>query len=249
MYESNIYDPNVKSFYRPIEAAIRLCGLMAFETQILESKWDDLTLLASTFPQWPCLNANVEKILDGVRNHELRYGALGISVPSGTVVDHRLLTIRHTDLKWWIWHHYPEQRPSFLFGPSHLDQEHIRYGAYLALQADRDALKVQLKASEANLQTLMKQLHAVGLELDSLRSLAENKELLSDQSKTGYLAVIGALVETMLSSSDGGRRHSIFNSQSAIVDSIIAHYSGVPGLSKRSLDEKFAAGRRSLSRA
>ncbi|MNR69396.1 hypothetical protein D3C85_1946040 [compost metagenome] len=53
----------------------------------------------------------------------------------------------------------------------------------------------------------------------------------------------------MLGSSEAGRRHSIFDSQASIVDSITAHYGEVPGLSKRSLDEKFAAGRRSLTQA
>ncbi|MNG41561.1 hypothetical protein D3C84_1308130 [compost metagenome] len=53
----------------------------------------------------------------------------------------------------------------------------------------------------------------------------------------------------MLGSSESGRRHSIFDSQASIVDSITAHYGEVPGLGKRSLDEKFAAGRRSLTQA
>lgn len=246
MYTSNSFNPLAKLFYRPIDAAIRWCNLIAFETQILESAWENPALLAKNFPQWPCLHANTEKILDAIRNHELRYGALGTSVASGTPIDIRLLTIRHTDLKWWMFHHYPDQRPPFLFSPP-IDQENIRFGTYLTLQADRDALEVQLKATEATLQALMSELQAAGVERENLRTLTENKKHLSDQSKASFLNVIGALVETMLSSSDAGRRHSIFDSQAAIVDSITSHYSGVSGLSKRSLDEKFAAGRRSLS--
>jgi len=243
---SNLFNPFEKLFYRPIDAAIRWCNLMAHETQILDSAWDDPAQLATSFPQWPCLHANTDKILDAIRNHELRYGALGTPVASGTVVDLRLLTVRHTDLKWWMLHHYPDQRPSFLFGPAPVNQDNIRYETYLTLQADRDALEVQLKATETTLQALMGELQAAGVERENLRALAENKKHLSDQSKKSYLNIIGALVETMLGSSEGGRRHSIFDSQAAIVDSITAHYSGVRGLSKRSLDEKFAAGRRSL---
>ncbi|WP_342030483.1 hypothetical protein [Pseudomonas syringae] len=220
---------------------------MAYETQILESEWDNPVLLATTFPQWPCLHANTEKILDAIRNHELRYGALGITVATGMPIDYRLLTIRHSDLKWWIFNHYPDQRPSFLFGRAPAEQEHIRYGTYLTLQADRDALEVQLKATEATLQVLMNELQAAGVERETLRMLAENKKNLSDQSKTSFLNVIGALVDLILGSTEAGRKHSIFESQASIVDSITSHHDGVKGLSKRSLDEKFAAGRRSLS--
>lgn len=247
MYTSNGFNPLAKLFYRPNDVAIRWCDLIAFETQILGSSWECPALLAKAFPQWPCLHATTEKILDAIRNHELRYGALGTTVPSGTPIDYKLLTIRHSDLKWWMFNHHPDQRPFFLFGlPT--EQENIRYETYLTLQADREALEVQLKAAEATLQTLMSELQSAGIERENLRALAENGKHLSDQSKASFLNVIGALVNTMLSSSEAGRRHSIFDNQAAIVDSITAHYSGVPGLSKRSLDEKFAAGRRSLSR-
>ncbi|NAO28866.1 protein kinase [Pseudomonas syringae pv. dysoxyli] len=146
-----------------------------------------------------------------------------------------------------MFNHYPDQRPSFLFGRAPAEQEHIRYGTYLTLQADRDALEVQLKATEATLQVLMNELQAAGVERETLRMLAENKKNLSDQSKTSFLNVIGALVDLILGSTEAGRKHSIFESQASIVDSITSHHDGVKGLSKRSLDEKFAAGRRSLS--
>ncbi|MGK3119353.1 hypothetical protein QZH44_16660 [Pseudomonas corrugata] len=247
MYEEHRFNP--KLFYRPIDAAIRWCGLMTYETQILELTWDTHDRLLTTFPQWPCLQRNIEKILDAIKNHELRYGALGVTVAPGTPVDFRLLTVRHSDLKWWMLRHYPDERPSFLFNSIVSDQEVIRYGTYLTLQADRDALQVRLKETEATLRMLMSELTAAGLERENLRSLAENKTDVSDHSRASFLNVIGALVNTMLGSSEAGRRHSIFHNQASIVDSITAHYGGVPGLSKRSLDEKFAAGRRSLTQA
>ncbi|MGY1917390.1 hypothetical protein ACW9IF_00520 [Pseudomonas tolaasii] len=238
-----------KLYYRPIDAAIRWCGLMAHETEILQLAWDNPERLINAYPQWPCLYRNIAKILDAIQNNELRYGALGVTVASGTFVDFKLLTVRHTDLKWWLSRHYPDQRPTFLFSSIATDQSPISYGAYLTLQADREALQVQLKKTEAALQSLANELAAAGLERESLRKLAENKILLDDQSKTSYLKVIGALVDIMLGSSEAGRRHSIFDSQASIVDSITAHYSGITGLSKRSLDEKFAAGRRILFQA
>lgn len=249
MYKSVSCNPLSKIFYRPIDAAIRWCNLMTYETQILEYSWECPALLTTKLPQWPCLHANVEKILDAIRNNELRYGALGVTVASGISVDWRLLTVRHADLRWWMLNHHPDQRPSFLFDQASADHEKIQNGTYLILQADRDALEVQLQAAQATLQKLMNDLEAIGLERENLRMLVENKKQLSEHSKTSFLNTIGALVETMLGSSDAGRRHSIFESQASIVDSITAHYVGIPGLSKRSLDEKFAAARRSLSQS
>lgn len=249
MYEPTNLNAVEKLFYRPIEAAIRWCDLLAHETQILELAWNNSDRLINIFPQWPCLHATVDRILDAVRNQEIPYGALGITVNPGTPIDPRLLTIRHSDLKRWMFHYHPDQRPPFLFCRTTPDQESIHYSTFLILQADRDALRVQLKATEAKLQSLTGELKTAGLERDTLRLVAENKQELSDFSKTSFLNTIGALINIMLGSSQGGRKHSIFDSQASIVDSITAHYGGVAGLSKRSLDEKFAAGRRSLTKA
>lgn len=249
MYESNNLNSYEKLFYRPIEAAIRWCDLISFEPQILDSAWDRPERLITAFPQWPCLHANIERILDAIRNHELPYGALGTTVALGTPVDLKLLTIRHSDLKRWMIAYHPEQRPSFLFSTTGVGRESLHYSSYLVLQADRDALRVRLENTEAKLQTLIDELKAAGLERENLRVLADNKLQPSDQSKATFLNIIGALAELMLGQSTAGRKHSIFDSQASIVDSLTAHYGGITGLSKRSLDEKFAAGRRSLAQA
>jgi len=248
MYTPHSCDTHAKVFYRPIDAAIRWCNLMAHESQILESAGDCTTMLSTNFPQWPCLHANTEKIFDAVRNHDLPFGYFGITVAPGTPIDRRLLTVRHTDLKGWMFHHYPDQRPAFLFGKLSAENEQISVGTYLALRADREALEVELKASDAALRELLEELKAIGLERESLRALVKAQGKLTERSETGYLHVIGALLETLLGSSPAGKPNSVFDSQAAIVDSITAHYEGTRGLSKRSLDEKFAAARRSLSR-
>lgn len=248
MYTPGSCNPLAKVFYRPIDAAIRWCNLMAHESQILEATRDCPAMLSTAFPQWPCLHANTEKILDAVRNHELSFGFFGVTVAPGTPIDCRLLTIRHTDLKWWMLHHYPDQRPAFLFEKLPAENEQISFGTYLSLRADRDALEVELKASDAALRELLEELKAIGLERESLHTLVKAQGKLSERSETGYQHVIGALLATLLGSSPAGKPNSVFDSQAAIVDSITAHYEGTPGLSKRSLDEKFAAARRSLSR-
>jgi hypothetical protein len=248
MYANQSWNPLEKVYYRPIDAAIRWCNLMAYETQILDAAWERPAQLGSIFPQWPCLHANTEKIFDAVRNHELPFGLFGVTVAPGTPIDFRFLTVRHADLKWWMFHQHPDQRPTFLFGDQPTVNQQISFATYLTLQADRDALDVRLKANESAHQTLLEELRKIGLERENLRVLVEAHGELSDRSEIGYQRVIGALLETLLGFSPSGKPNSVFDSQASIVDSITSHYAGLPGLSKRSLDEKFAAARRSISR-
>ncbi|RTY57783.1 hypothetical protein EKA85_32215, partial [Pseudomonas veronii] len=51
-----------------------------------------------------------------------------------------------------------------------------------------------------------------------------------------------------LGHSPSGKPHSVFDSQSSIVNSISAHRKDDPGLSKRTLDAKFAAANRILKK-
>lgn len=238
-----------KIFYRPIDAAIRWCNLMHYENNILESAWNSSSSLSKTFPQWPCLHTNMERIIDAIRNKELPYGFFGVTAPHETAIDYRLLTIRHADLKWWMSQNYPDQHPIFLFGNQPLiTEQKISIGTYLTLRADRDALETELKAKNTSLREILDDLKTAGLQRESLRNFAIATSSLSERSEISYQHIIAALIQTLLGSSPAGKPNSVFSSQAAIVDSITAHYPNIPGLSKRSLDAKFAAARRRLSR-
>jgi hypothetical protein len=240
------FNPHAKAFYRPVEAAIRWCNLTAYEAKILEVAWRAPNSLKSAFPQWPCLHANTEMIFDAIQYGELPYGCLGIPVAAGTPVDHLHLTIRHTDLRGWMTHFHPNQKPTFLFERS--DQlETISTGAYLALQADRDALRLQVRNLRAAYQKLLSELEAVGLEKENIDHLIKTGIKVSDRSETAYLNIIGAMVSLFLANSPAGKPHSVFRTQAAIVDALTANFKDLPGVSKRTLDEKFAAAKRSIS--
>jgi len=246
MYAPQSCNLLAKVFYRPVDAALRWCNLIAHEAQILDIAWDDTSNLGKAFPQWPCLYANIEKILDAIHNGDLSYGCLGIPVAPGTHVDLSQLTVRHSDLRFWMTKHYPDQRPAFLFGQSPSQQEVISIGSYLVLQADRDALQLNVKTIEASYKQLIGELEAIGIQRENIDQLLKARSKLSDRSEIVYLKVIGALLELILGHSPSGKPHSVFDSQTAIVDSILAHRIDEPGLSKRTLDEKFAAANRSL---
>ena len=66
-------------------------------------------------------------------------------------------------------------------------------------------------------------------------------------TETVYQNIIGALIEIMLAKSPAGKPFSVFESQASIIDSLAAHFPGAPGIAKRTLEEKFAEGKRSLS--
>lgn len=249
MPSPNNFESTAKVFYRPIDVAIRWCNLMVHETAILNVTSYSPSTLATLFPHWPCLHITIEIILDAIVNHELPYGILGRTVAPGTPTDDNLVTIRHTDLKLWMTHHYPEQRPAFLFGPSKENEQTMSIGTYLTLRADKDALETELKNAKNTIQTMLDDIRNLKLERENLNTLIDLNSPINEQNKGSLLIIIGALIETILGSTQSGRRHSIFDSQAAIVDSITAHYHGVQGLSKRTLDAKFAAARRSLPKS
>lgn len=228
------FNPLAKTFYRPIDAALRWCELVQYEAEIVKADWYCPKRLGSLFPQWPCLQANLERLYDAMRNGELPYGQFGVSVPMGTPLESVSLTVRHADLRLWMQRHYPDQRPEFLFGSDNDTHENINPAAYLSLHAERDALvqectKLQRQAAERQ---------AVALE----------QRPLSERSEHTLLQIIGALNYTILDVSPAGKPMSVLENQAAIVDAITARFKDIPGLSKRTLDAKFAAANRALKK-
>lgn len=246
-YDSKSCNALEKPFYKPIEAALRWCNLIAQEEVILRAVGEAVIPTPSMFPQWPCLRANAERILDAVLNGGLTYGRDGRSVVTGEQVAKARLTIRHADLKEWMQKYYPDQKPAFLFDEiEKATHTAINADTFRALQADRDALKARLEKATEVYRELKQDNDIITAERDSLRAIVEKMSAPSERAETTYLNVIGGLVELMLSQSPGGKAHSIFNSQGAIIAALLGYYEGKPGIAARTLEEKFAAGKRSL---
>jgi hypothetical protein len=197
-FMSDTYNPHAKILYRPIEAALRWCNLFHFEAQIMQATWSYPDELSALLPQWPCLYIATEKIYDAIRNKELPYGSLGISVPLGSHVEPAQLTTRHSDLRHWMQVYHPDQKPSFLFGSRREDQEKINLGTFLALQADRDTLLRELNALQQHHQDVLLDLQTVGLELDDLKAMAKTHSPLSERSELTYQNIIGVLLNLFL---------------------------------------------------
>jgi hypothetical protein len=70
---------------------------------------------------------------------------------------------------------------------------------------------------------------------------------LSHREETTYLNIIGGLLHLMRAVTPAGKPQSVFESESAIVGALLAEFSGKPGITKRTLEGKFAEAKRGLS--
>ena len=82
---------------------------------------------------------------------------------------------------------------------------------------------------------------------DSLLAMAEKMNTPGERAETTYLNIIGAMLALMLGKSPAGKPQSVFDNQAAIIAALLGHHKGKPGISARTLEDKFAAAKRSLT--
>lgn len=68
------------------------------------------------------------------------------------------------------------------------------------------------------------------------------------RAETTYLNIIGGLLGLLLGKTPSGRDNSVFKNQAAVIEALLGHYPGKPGVSKRTLEDRFAKGKESLER-
>lgn len=73
------------------------------------------------------------------------------------------------------------------------------------------------------------------------------KAPLQPRAEATYLNIIGALLEVMLGKSPAKKPYSVFQSQAAIIDALVSHHGTKLGISKTTLEAKFADARRRLN--
>jgi hypothetical protein len=247
IYDSKSCSALEKPYYKPIEAALRWCNLVQHEAQILTQVGSALLPPIGAFPQWPCLRANTEKILDATLNGDLVHGRDGRTVAPGDHVAKERMTIRHTDLKAWMFRHYPDQKPKFLFDEVERNT-HANYNAstFTALQADRDAARAELEKAANCARETNEKLSALLGERDSLAAIVEKMSQPNARAETTYLNIIGGLLSLMLGKSPSGTAQSVFLNQAAIISALLAHHGDKPGIADSTLENKFAEANRSI---
>lgn len=233
-----------KIFYRPVEIAIRWCGMISFETKIL-SKIENTLPLERSLASFPNIVEKIQILNDAIRNKELNYGCMGITISSGESVEQSLLTIRHNDLKRWLIEYHPSERPDFIFN-QYEDQSIPAYSieVYNRLVVELDISRSERERTRYLLQDLTE-------ERDSLRR--ENAKLIvhrqtenepNERAERSYLRLIGALISLLLGKSPSGKPYSSFTSQASIISVLTVQNADKSGFNKRSLEEKFSAANR-----
>ena len=193
-YDSKSCNTLEKLYYRPIEAALRWCNLIGYESQVLAKVGAELLPPTDAFPQWPCLRLNTEKIWAAIQDGELQYGRDGKTVVPGETVRKDRITVKHTDLRTWIQKTYPDQKPKFLFDDiERSTHSAINADTFRTLQADRDALKARIVKAEEWAKAMMAEKNDLQDQNASLAARVKETEPLDTRERNTLLTIIAAL--------------------------------------------------------
>ncbi|AZE99527.1 hypothetical protein C4J95_2065 [Pseudomonas orientalis] len=234
----------VKAYYHPIEAAIRWSDLHRFECLILAQLGQRLRPTQDDFPRWPKLYLNSERIYCALYNGDLPFGKHGVVCQDMSLLDDPELSICEPHLKAWMQHHYPADKPNFLYGPA--ERRGLTWKALQEMSANHAALKVQLDMCAEKAAQLKERNTLLKRALAEVRRLPPPGEVLSDRGRSALLNIIGGLLTTLRGSSPGGQRYSQFDSDAAIIQTVMTYHGGRVGITERTMQKHFAAARRSL---
>jgi len=193
-YDSKSCNSLEKLYYHPIEAALRWCNLIDHESEILAAVGVDLLPPTNTFPHWPCLRLNTEKIWASINDGELPYGRDGKSVVSGDPVRKDRITVKHTDLRTWMQKTYPDQKPKFLFDEiERSTHSAINADTFRTLQADRDTLKARIDKAEEWAKAIIAEKNDLQNQNKSLAAQVKEIDPLDTRERNTLLIIIAAL--------------------------------------------------------
>jgi hypothetical protein len=188
--------------------------------------------------------------------HEaIEKGALPVSRENGRSFDgskeHVAPARRHVtrqNLKEWIAREFPSDKPAFLFDEiERKTHAAINADVFRALQADRDAARAELAQARAWADETIAKMNTMQGDHDSLLARVQKMNAPGERAETTYLNIIGGLLALMLGKSPAGKPQSVFNNQAAIIAALLANHPGKPGISARTLQDKFAEAKRSLN--
>lgn len=125
----------------------------------------------------------------------------------------------------------------------------ISLGAYLELKAELDASDRELVKLRLEVSALVKRASKNNSTHETLSAQIDTFEGHSEAQATVLYTIIGSILSVTLGRSKNGQLQSIYGNQSAIVEAITMQFPETPGLSKRTLDRKFAEARRRFAKA
>lgn len=238
---------SLRSSYHPIDAAILWCDLSDHEDEILRVDLSKPGSLRKHFPQWPRLHDHVECIYDAILSGELPATYLGQPITSDSHVHRVYYSVRRADLLVWFVRNHPDQKPSFLFSQNLDHSKCVSLDAHLAQQAKLDFALSRLEQLQHTYAAAADEMASLSTLNKKLRGRLESLGIPSETSEAMHNTLIGAILETTLGKNQNGRMQSIYPSQAALVQAILLQFPGVEGLSKSTLDRRFADARRHLA--
>lgn len=237
------------AYYSVQEAAMLWCGVPPDDLQ------EELKQISAhphirgvfTHPSIPCFEVRCRIIQDAITNR-----TLSASRENGKITDEHIAPERRhvsrENLKAWIAKEHPADKPAFLFDEIERNTHPtINADAFQSLQADRDAARTELGKLKALVSKTNGDMDAMRGERDSLRAMVEKMNAPGERAETTYLNIIGAMLALMLGKSPAEKPQSVYDNQAAIIAALLGHYEGKPGISARTLEEKFAGAKRSLT--
>lgn len=143
---------------------------------------------------------------------------------------------------------FPSEKPKLIFDDMERNTHtSITTEAYLTLIADRDHLKTRISNAENIYREQITKINKLKEENVKLKNLSTTNSI-GDRLENTYLNIIGGLVNLMLSETPNGRKISVYNSQSDIINALVAHYPNKKGLSQRNLEGKFSQSNLNLQK-
>ncbi|MDR2014454.1 MAG: hypothetical protein LBP99_02365 [Azoarcus sp.] len=253
MFSDHDLESAKKAYYTPLEAAIRLSGQIRHGKDIRALVGNNHWPGADECARWPALYLSLSRLRDALLHGELACCKAGIVCKDGPLpLDDPELTIRHVDLRRWIESCYPEEAPAFLFGKGYVPLT-ISDKAYRVLCAELEAKRIELERCN-------KSLKAIHTEHDLLKKrhqlLAEKLNHEQGQDSAPYrrrvstlLSIIGGLTSFLVEGPISKSLSLPFRTQQSLIEALVTNYPKRSGMSRRTLDEKFADAKKLIEEA
>lgn len=240
------------AIYSIPEAAALWCGVPEKEMlQILEEAKPicptGLGRNIWSHPAVPCLEPRSRAIAEAIDKGELPHGREDAE-PVCDYVAHERRHFFGRDLKKWMEKAFPNDKPAFLFDDIERSAHTaISPDAFRALKAEHDKLAVRLKNAKSECIKLREENDKLERANQSLEAISEKANTPGERAESTYLKIIGAMLDLMLGKSPGGQPYCKLTSQADIITVMVACHDSKPGISQRTLEEKFAAAKRELT--
>ncbi|MDO1498497.1 hypothetical protein HND72_28575 [Pseudomonas putida] len=238
---------SLRSSYHPIDAAILWCVLSEYEEEILQVDLSQPGSLRKQLLQWPGLHDHLECIYDAILSGELPATYLGQPITSDSIVHRMYYSVRRADLLVWFVRSQPDQKPDFLFSQNVDHSGCVSLSAHLAKHAELEFALYTLEQLQQTYAAAAEEMALLSALNDKLKARLESLGMPSETSVAVHTRLVGAMLETTLGKNQNGKQQSIYSSQAALVQAILLRFPGVDGLSKSTIDRRFADARRLIA--